>query len=106
VKWNLRLAVAAGLGFAALSSRSTRSRSTPASRSPNEFFRTITVSRRFHFFHVLIGIGVITACFVKARASRSNGRYVMWLESAGCYWHMVDLLWIVLFPMLYLLRAA
>ena len=26
-----------------------------------------------------------------------------WLESGGLYWHMVDLLWIVLFPMLYLL---
>ena len=29
-----------------------------------------------------------------------------WIESGGAYWHMVDLLWIVLFAMLYLMRAA
>jgi nitric oxide reductase NorE protein len=30
----------------------------------------------------------------------------MWIESVGCYWHMVDLLWIMLFPMLYLQRTG
>jgi len=28
----------------------------------------------------------------------------VWIESTGCYWHMVDMLWIILFPLLYLQR--
>jgi len=107
VKWNLRLAVAAGLGFAALKLTEYALKiHAGLTVTTNEFFAYYYGFTAIHFFHVLIGIGVLTACFVKARREPIDGRYVIWLESAGCYWHMVDLLWIVLFPMLYLLRAA
>jgi heme/copper-type cytochrome/quinol oxidase subunit 3 len=36
-------------------------------------------------------------------AARDGGAVVPWLESGALYWHMVDLLWLFLFPMLYLL---
>ena len=35
-----------------------------------------------------------------------DDNFVIWIESSGCYWHMVDLLWIVLFSLLYLLHAT
>lgn len=71
----------------------------------NEFFGYYFGFTAIHFFHFLIGMGVLGVCLAKARREAIDERYVVWIESSGCYWHMVDLLWIVLFAMLYLLRA-
>jgi nitric oxide reductase NorE protein len=49
---------------------------------------------------------VLAICLAKARSDPMDARYVTWIEASGCYWHMVDMLWIVLFPMLYLLRSS
>jgi nitric oxide reductase NorE protein len=59
-----------------------------------------------HFVHFLLGMVVLGVCLHKARHEALDARYVVWIESSGCYWHMVDLLWIMIFPMIYLLRAA
>jgi len=58
-----------------------------------------------HFLHFLIGMVVLAVCLAKSRNDALDERFVVWIESSGCYWHMVDLLWIVLFPLLYLLHA-
>jgi len=107
VRKNLRYAIAAGGGFALLKLVEYAVKiSHGINVTTNEFFAYYYAFTAIHFFHVLIGIAVLSACFVKARREAIDERYVMWIESAGCYWCMVDLLWIVLFPMLYLLRAA
>ena len=72
----------------------------------NEFFGYYFGFTAIHFLHFLIGMAVLGVCLAKARREAIDDRYVVWIESSGCYWHMVDLLWIVLFPMLYLLRAT
>lgn len=72
----------------------------------SEFFGYYYGFTAIHFLHFVIGMGVLALCLAKARREAIDERYVAWIESSGCYWHMVDLLWIVLFPMLYLLRAA
>lgn len=59
----------------------------------------------FHLAHVLLGMVILL--FV-ARRSRSDGyadatQHLAASESAGSYWHMVDLVWLVLFPLLYVL---
>lgn len=59
----------------------------------------------FHFAHVLLGMLIL---LVVAQRSRSGfyadaGRARNAAESAGSYWHMVDLVWLVLFPLLYVL---
>lgn len=56
-----------------------------------------------HLIHVLIGLGVL--CFTLSRFDKT-GRMpggVALIEGAGAFWHLVDLLWIVLFALLYLL---
>ena len=56
-----------------------------------------------HLVHVLIGIGVL--CFAASRFDRT-GRMpggVALIEGSGAFWHLVDLLWIILFALLYLL---
>ena len=68
----------------------------------NEFFTYYFVFTGIHFIHFLIGMVALGLCVSKARNERSDSRLLTWIESVGCYWHMVDLLWIVLFPMLYM----
>jgi nitric oxide reductase NorE protein len=70
----------------------------------NEFFMYYFVLTGIHFIHFLIGMAVLAVCLHKARAQPLDARYRVWIESTGCYWHMVDMLWIILFPLLYLQR--
>lgn len=71
----------------------------------NDFFMFYFALTGLHFLHFLIGMGVLAVCLSKSRSDALDERFIVWIESSGCYWHMVDLLWIVLFPMLYLLNA-
>jgi nitric oxide reductase NorE protein len=69
----------------------------------NDFFMFYFVLTGVHFLHFLIGMGVLAMLWVKAGEEAVDGPLLGWIEAGGLYWHMVDLLWIVLFPMLYLL---
>ena len=71
----------------------------------NDFFMFYFALTGLHFLHFVIGMVVLAVCLAKSRTDALDQKYVVWIESSGCYWHMVDLLWIVLFPMLYLLHA-
>jgi nitric oxide reductase NorE protein len=107
VKRNLALAMLAGGGFATLKVTEYALKiHAGLVVTTNEFFAYYYGFTAIHFLHLLIGLGVLGVCLAKARSEAVDARYVVWIESSGCYWHMVDLLWIVLFPMLYLLRAA
>ncbi len=55
----------------------------------------------FHFLHVTVGIIILSALFI----SLHKGKYsVMDFEAGGVFWHMCDLIWILLFPVLYLIH--
>ena len=69
----------------------------------NDFFMYYFVLTGIHLLHVLVGLGLL--CWALARLRRAGAEpSLALLECSGLYWHMVDLLWIVLFPLLYLLR--
>lgn len=70
----------------------------------DDFFMYYYALTGLHFLHFVVGMAVLAVCWSKARRDALDARYLVWLESSGCYWHMVDLLWIVLFPLLYLMR--
>jgi nitric oxide reductase NorE protein len=55
-----------------------------------------------HLFHVLAGLFVLG--IMQAELRRPAGRRSWLLEAGAIYWHMVDLLWIILFALLYLMR--
>jgi nitric oxide reductase NorE protein len=57
-----------------------------------------------HAFHLLIGMGVLTTLFVFSRKKALSNLQLALVEGGGCFWHMVDLLWIVLFALLYLIH--
>ena len=72
----------------------------------NEFFTYYFAFTGIHFLHFIIGIGVLGFAIAKTRSDEMDSAYVRWIEAGGCYWHMVDLLWVMLFPMIYLMRAS
>jgi cytochrome c oxidase subunit 3 len=57
-----------------------------------------------HGLHVVIGIGVIAWILVRALSDEFKPDNYAAVENVGLYWHLVDLIWIFLFPLLYLVR--
>jgi cytochrome c oxidase subunit 3 len=67
------------------------------------FFSLYYMMTGLHGLHVLIGMILLTVCFVKIRKGTVNSDRFLLLENSGLYWHLVDLIWIFLFPLLYLI---
>ena len=68
------------------------------------FFAIYYCLTGLHGIHVIIGIGVLLWLLILAQKGRfMDGNYVL-LENVGLYWHLVDLVWIFLFPLLYLVK--
>jgi cytochrome c oxidase subunit 3 len=57
----------------------------------------------FHALHMLIGFGLLTWLIVDAQRGRFGPPYWAPVEMVGLYWHFVDIVWIFLFPLLYLI---
>lgn len=69
----------------------------------NDFYMFYFVLTGAHFLHFLAGMVILAALWFRAAKDPVDGPLFGWIESGALYWHMVDLLWIVIFPMLYLL---
>lgn len=57
----------------------------------------------FHALHMLVGFGLLAWLVVDARRDRFGPAYWAPVEMVGLYWHFVDIVWIFLFPLLYLI---
>jgi cytochrome c oxidase subunit 3 len=55
-----------------------------------------------HGLHVLIGMALITWVMIRNIKGEFNPNYYTPIEGIGIFWHIVDLIWIFLFPLLYL----
>ena len=56
-----------------------------------------------HALHMIIGVGLLTVLTIMAWRGRFSPEYHAPVEISGLYWHFVDIVWIFLFPLLYLL---
>jgi len=66
------------------------------------FFSLYFAMTGLHALHMIVGIGVLGALLWPAARGRFTAASHNWVEGAGLYWHFVDLVWIFLFPLLYL----
>ncbi len=57
-----------------------------------------------HLGHVIIGTILLGALSVASRGVLAKASHLALVESAGCFWHMVDLLWLVIFALVYLVE--
>jgi len=56
-----------------------------------------------HALHMIIGIAILGFMIVRARAGAYTQGHITFVENFGLYWHFVDIVWIFLFPLLYLI---
>ncbi|HET7872113.1 MAG TPA: cytochrome c oxidase subunit 3 [Terriglobales bacterium] len=59
-----------------------------------------------HAFHMVIGLGLLTWLLMRARRGEFGPEYYTPVELGGLYWHFVDIVWIYLFPLLYLINRT
>jgi len=74
------------------------------SLSTNTFYMFYISLTFFHFMHVILGMVILAVIWTQARKGAYGPGHCNGLESGAAYWHMVDLLWIILFPLVYVMR--
>ncbi len=72
-------------------------------RDAHLFFSMYYLMTGLHGIHVLAGMGVMVWLLVGAIRGRFHARYFTPVDLGGLYWHVVDLIWIFLFPIFYLI---
>jgi cytochrome c oxidase subunit 3 len=68
------------------------------------FFNIYFAMTGLHAIHVIIGMGLIGWVYVRSLAGTFGPGYFTPVDLVGLYWHLVDLIWIFLFPLLYLIH--
>ncbi len=68
------------------------------------FFNIYFLMTGLHGIHVVIGMGLITWILIKSARGVFGPAYFTPVDLVGLYWHLVDLIWIFLFPLLYLIH--
>lgn len=79
------------------------------SMSTNAFWFYYLFLTFMHLLHVVFGVGAMFSLGLRARRARADGTLQQLrssLEAGAVYWHLVDLIWIVLFPTLYLMHVS
>jgi cytochrome c oxidase subunit 3 len=72
-------------------------------REAQIFFSLYFVMTGLHALHMVIGIGVLLVMLVWSWRGIVTAEYYSPIEISGLYWHFVDIVWIFLFPLLYLI---
>ncbi|MEN8212969.1 MAG: cytochrome c oxidase subunit 3 family protein [Pseudomonadota bacterium] len=104
VNW-LAAALAGGGGFLVIKSLEFADKfSHGISLGTNTFYMFYLSMTFFHFMHVILGMIILAAVLFKARAGGYSAEEYTGVETGASYWHMVDLVWIVLFPLVYVIR--
>ncbi|MFQ5737672.1 MAG: cytochrome c oxidase subunit 3 family protein [Acidobacteriota bacterium] len=75
----------------------------PQPRAAEIFFSLYFAMTGLHALHMIIGIAIMLVILSMAWRNRFSPEYYAPVEVSGLYWHFVDIVWIFLFPLLYLL---
>jgi len=70
----------------------------------NDFYMYYFMLTGIHLMHVVIGMGILAFLWNTSRAGAFDPPKINMMESCASFWHMVDILWVVLFGLLYLMR--
>lgn len=75
-----------------------------AAQKTQIFFFLYFAMTGMHALHMIIGIGVLFWLMWRAQRGEFSAGYVAPIENFGLYWHFVDIVWLFLFPLLYLIN--
>lgn len=68
------------------------------------FFSCYFLMTGLHGIHVIVGMALITWVLIRSIRGDFNSKYYTPVDLVGLYWHLVDMIWIFLFPLLYLIH--
>lgn len=71
----------------------------------NTFFTLYWLTTAFHFLHVLLGLVVLGFLSIRCWQRAYGAHNHTGMESGVLYWHMIDLVWVIIFPLVYLLGS-
>ena len=104
VRW-LYASLGAGTGFLVLKIIEFNAKfSAGIDLNTNPFYFFYLSLTGFHFLHVILGMVILMAIVIKAQLGKYSAREHTGVETGASYWHMVDLVWIILFPLVYVIR--
>lgn len=104
IKW-LYASLGCGGGFLLLKSLEYYDKfSHGINLSTNTFYMFYLSLTMFHFLHVILGMIILFAVAIKAQRGGYSADDHIGVETGASYWHMVDLVWIILFPLVYIIR--
>ena len=75
----------------------------PYTEQAKMYFTLYFAMTGLHAIHMIVGCGLLTVLIVMARRGRFTPDYNSPVEISGLYWHFVDIIWIFLYPLLYLI---
>lgn len=102
---HLALGMLCGAGFLVVKGREFAIKlGEGISLSTDTFYMFYLSLTYFHFLHVVLGMVILAVLWFNARQGRYHAADCHGLETGAAYWHMVDLVWIVLFPLVYVMR--
>jgi cytochrome c oxidase subunit 3 len=78
----------------------------PIGKQAQIFFVIYFTMTGLHALHMIIGIGLMLFILFRAKKGMYNSESYSTVDVAGLYWHFVDIVWIYLFPLLYLIGRA
>ena len=98
-------AMACGLAFAALKFVEYGEKlSVGIMPATNNFYMYYFVLTGLHFFHLIVGMAILALITRASSRTEHTAKQYALIEGGACFWHMVHLLWIILFPLLYLVN--
>lgn len=104
IRW-LYASLGCGSGFLLLKSVEYYAKfSEGINLSTNIFYMFYLSLTMFHFLHVILGMIILLAIAIKAQRGAYSAQNHIGVETGASYWHMVDLVWIILFPLVYIIR--
>lgn len=77
----------------------------PHATNQELFFSFYFAMTGLHALHMIVGIGILAVITLMAWKNQFSAEYYAPVEMTGLYWHFVDIVWIFLFPLLYLIGA-
>jgi nitric oxide reductase NorE protein len=101
----LLAAIASGVGFLVVKYFEYSAKfGAGISLDTNTFYMFYLSLTMFHALHVVMGMLILGFVWNKARRGAYTAREHHGIETGASYWHMVDLVWIILFPLVYVMR--
>ncbi len=105
IPWLLGGAIACGIGFGIIKIIEYHAKfAIGINITTNDFFMFYFVLTGIHFMHLILATGFLTYVWRRSLRATWDNKDIAILEIGASFWHLVDLLWIVLFPLLYLVR--